>query len=411
MTERGFYIGIDIDDAYAVTSFYSVGMKEPATVSMIAGGEVFQIPLQIAKKKGIGQWFIGEETNRMAKEQPVTIVDDLFKRAIEREDVAIEGETYPSEELLVLFLRKIIGYASGLQGIREPEGLAFSVSVVDEHISKLLQRVGTKLGFDREQLIIMDRKSAFYYFTLNQQENLWLHDVCLYDYRDGRIKCLRLERNLSTMPQVIQIEEQVAEIDGQRQDESFYQLLQNHMRGHIISSVYLVGNEFDGGWMNLSLNFICRGRRAFIGKNLYAKGACYGAMAIKGQVQWPYVYLGDNEMKVNVSLKVKNCGREEFFTLLSAGESWFDTEASCDVILDDTNEVAIWLQRPNSRQAKVETLTLSDLPERENRTTRLRVTAKPLSDVKISILIKDLGFGEIVKGSDMSWEYIMLGEV
>ena len=53
MTERGFYIGIDIDDSYAVTSFYSAGMKEPATVSMIAGGEVFQVPVQIAKKKGI----------------------------------------------------------------------------------------------------------------------------------------------------------------------------------------------------------------------------------------------------------------------------------------------------------------------------------------------------------------------
>jgi len=411
VTERGFYIGIDIDDSYAVTSFYSAGMKEPATVSMIAGGEVFQIPVQIAKKKGIGQWFIGEETNRVAEGQQISIVEDLFKKAIEQEEVFLEGESYQAEELFVLFLRKLIGYASGLQGIREPEGLAFCVSVMDERIAKLLQRVGMKLGFAKEQLILMDRKSAFYYFALNQQENLWLHDVCLYDYRGGQIKCLRLERNLSTVPQLISIEEQVTELNSQEQDEAFYQLLQNHMKGHIISSVYLVGNDFDGGWMNLSLNFICRGRRAFMGKNLYAKGACYGAMAIMGEVQWPYAYLGDNEMKVNVSLKVKNSGREEFFTLLNAGESWFEAEGSCDVILDNTNEVAIWLQRPNSREAKVETLALSDLPERENRTTRLRIIAKPLSDVKVSILIKDLGFGEIVKGSDMSWEYIMLGEV
>lgn len=411
MTERGFYIGIDIDDSYAVTSFYSAGMKEPATVSMIAGGEVFQIPVQIAKKKGIGQWFIGEDANRMVETQQVSIVDRLVDRAIEQEAVLVEGESYPAEELLVLFLKKLIGYASGLQGVREPEGLALSVEVLDERLSKLLQRVGTKLGFSKEQLIIMDRKSAFYYFALSQQENLWLHDVCLYDYRDGQMKCLRLERNLSTVPQLITIEEQVAEICASEQDESFYQLLQNHMKGHIISSVYLVGNDFNGGWMNLSLNFICRGRRAFMGKNLYAKGACYGAMAINGQIPWSYAYLGDSEMKVNVSLKIRNRGREEFCTLLSAGASWFESEGSCDVILDDTNEVAIWLQRPNCRQAKVETLTLSDLPERENRTTRLRITAKPLSDVKVSILIKDLGFGEIVKGSDMSWEYIMLGEV
>lgn len=408
MADRGFYIGIDIDDTYAVTSFFTTGMKEPATVSMVAGSEVFQIPVQITKKKGIGQWFIGAEAERVAREQQVTVVDALFGRAMNQEELLIEGEHYPAEELLVLFLRKLIGYASGLQGMREPEGLAISAPKLDSENSKLLLRVGNKLGLTKEQFIIMDRKSAFYYFALNQQENLWLHDVCLYDYRDGRMKCLRLERNLSTEPQLVTIEEDMATLDVEQQDESFYQLLQAHMRGHIVSAVYLVGNAFDGDWMKLSLAFMCRGRRAFMGKNLYAKGACYAVMVAKGALPWAYAYLGDNEMKVNVSLKVKNRGKEEFCTLLSAGENWYEAEGSCEIIMDDTREVAIWLQPPNSRQAKVETLTLSDLPERESRTTRLRVTVKPLSDAKVRILIKDLGFGEIVKSSDMSWEYTVL---
>lgn len=407
MAERGFYIGIDIDDTYAVTSFFTTDMKEPATVSMVAGSEVFQIPVQITKKKGIGQWFIGAEAERVAREQQVTVVDALFSRTINQEELLIEGESYPAEELLVLFLRKLIGYASGLQGMREPEGIAISVDTLTGEISKLLLRVGDKLGLTKEQIIVLDRKSAFYYFTLNQQENLWLHDVCLYDYRDGQVKCLRLERNLSTVPQLVTIEENMAELDAEQQDEVFYQLLQAHMRGHIVSAVYLVGNAFDGGWMKLSLAFMCRGRRAFMGKNLYAKGACYAVMVAKGVIPWSYAYLGDNEMKVNVSLKVKNRSAEEFCTLISAGDNRYEAEGCCEVILDATNEVAVWLQLPNSRQAKVETLALSDLPERENRTTRLRIIAKPLSDSKVRIQIKDLGFGEIVKSSDMSWEYIM----
>lgn len=405
MADRGFYIGIDIDDTYAVTSFFSTGMKDVATVSMVAGSEVFQIPVQITKKKGIGQWFIGAEAERVACEQQVTVIDALFSRAVNQEELLIEGECYPAEELLVLFLKKLIGYASGLQGMREPEGLAISVDALNGEISKLLLRIGDKLGITREQMIVMDRKSAFYYFALNQQEDLWLHDVCLYDYRDGQVRCLRLERNLSTDPQLITIEEDVEELDEEQKDEAFYQLLQAHMRGHIISSVYLVGNAFDGDWMSMSLAFMCRGRRAFMGKNLYAKGACYAVMVASQVIPWPYAYLGDNEMKVNVSLKVKNRSVEEFCTLLSAGDNWYEAEGSCEVILDDTNEVAVWLQLPNSRQAKVETLTLSDLPERENRTTRLRVTARPLSDLQVRIQIKDLGFGEIVKSSEMSWEY------
>ena len=408
MAERGFYIGIDIDDSYAVTSYFATGMKDVATVSMVAGSEVFQIPTQITKKKGIGQWFVGAEAERIAQEQQVTVVDSLFSRALNQEELLIEGEYYPAEELLVLFLRKLIGYASGLQGAREPEGLAFSVVQLDGEMAKFLLKIGNRLGVAKEHLLIMDRKSAFYYFTMNQQENLWLHDVCLYDYRDGRMKCLCLERNLSTEPQLVTIQEDIAEIDAEHQDEAFYQLLQAHMRGHIVSAVYLVGNAFDGDWMNLSLAYMCRGRRAFMGKNLYAKGACYAVMVAKGMLPWRFAYLGDNEMKVNVSLKVKNRGKEEFCTLLSAGDNWYDAEGSCEIIMDDTKEVAIWLQPPNSRQAKVETLTLSDLPERENRTTRLRVSAKPLSDTKVQILIKDMGFGEIVKSSDMSWEYIVL---
>jgi len=407
VADRGFYVGIDIDDTYAVTSFLTAGAKEPATVSMVAGSEIFQIPVQITKKKGIGQWFIGVEAERIAREQQVTVVDALFSRAMNQEELLIEGEGYPAEELLVLFLRKLIGYASGLQGMREPEGLAISVDKLTGDTAKLLMRIGNKLGLAKEQLIILDRKSAFYYFALNQQPDLYLHDVCLYDYRDGVMKCLRLERNLSTVPQLVSITEDVAELNVERQDEAFYQLLQAHMRGHIVSSVYLVGNAFDGDWMQMSLAFMCRGRRAFMGKNLYAKGACYAVLKQMSKVPWPYAYLGDNEMKVNVSLKVKNRGKEEFCTLLSAGDNWYEAEGSCEVILDTTKEVAIWLQLPNSRQAKVETLALSDLPERENKTTRLRITAKPVSDSKVKILIKDLGFGEIVKSSDMSWEYNM----
>ena len=407
MEDRGFYIGIDMDDAYAVTSYFAVGMKEPATVSMIAGSEVYQIPVQITKKKSLGQWYIGEDAERVAQEQQVTVIDGLLTRALNQEELLIDGESYPAEELLLLFIRKLMLYASGLNGKQEPEGMAISVVEVTKELSQMFYRIGEKLGIASEKMMVLDRKSAFYYFTMNQKEDLWFHDVCLYDYRAGQMKCLRLERNLSMTPQLVTIGEESVEIDENRQDEAFYQVLQEHMRGHIVSAVYLVGNAFEGGWMQASLTFMCRGRRAFIGKNLYAKGACYGMLVAAGEVPWAYAYLGDNEMKVNVSLKVRNRGTEEFYTLISAGDNWYEAKGCCEVILDATKEVAIWLQLPNSRQAKVETLTLSDLPDRENRTTRLRIEAEPLSDATVKIRIKDLGFGEIVKSSDMIWEYTM----
>ncbi|MBR5126817.1 MAG: hypothetical protein IKU69_00130 [Roseburia sp.] len=363
MADCGFYIGIDIDDAYAVTSYITAGMAEPATVSMVAGSEVYQTAVPIAAKSD-------------------------------------------SEELNA-FVRKLISYACAACGKQEPDGLAITVPSVTREIFDFYRKIEEAYGISSEKCLVMDHKSAFYYFVMSQKEDLWLHDVCLYDYNGNQMQCLRLERNLSTEPQLVTIDETIMEMSTENQDDAFYELLLSHMNGHIISSVYLVGNAFDGGWMQNSLNYMCRGRRAFIGKNLYAKGACYGMLVSNRKVPWKFAYLGDNEMKANVNLKVRNCGKEEFYTLLSAGDNRYEAGGSCEVIADDTNEVAVWMQLPNSREAKVEVLTLSDLPERENRTTRLQIVANPVSDIEVCIQIKDMGFGEIVKSSNLTWEYIM----
>ena len=59
--ENRFYLGIDLDDKYAVLSCYEVNKKEPETFSLVAGSQNYQIPVMLAKKQGGGQWLIGEE--------------------------------------------------------------------------------------------------------------------------------------------------------------------------------------------------------------------------------------------------------------------------------------------------------------------------------------------------------------
>lgn len=375
MAQQGFYVGIDMDDTHAVVSFYEDGMKEPATVSMQPGTEVFQIPLQLKRKKEEGQWFIGTE------EIDETASCDTLKR--------------------------VLGHINGPGGAVIIKGLAFSVEKLDKQLVKLLWYVGETLGVKKEQIVLLDRKSAFYYFALSQPRELWAQEVSLFDYKEDGIQSFRLERNRNTNPQLVTIEEQYFKGNSDNRDEDFYQVLEQVFHGRMISSVYLVGNGFDGGWMKQSLAYMCKGRRAFAGKNLYAKGACYALMVIKDKKPWPYAYIGDNEMKVNVSIAVRNRGKKDFVTLLSAGDNWYEASGECDVILDDTKEIAIWLQAPDSRTANVEKLTLSDLPERENRTTRLRIKVTPLSDKQVKVEMKDMGFGELVKAKDKHWEYIM----
>ena len=59
MAER--YVGIDLNDKYAMISYYMEGMSEPGTFSMVTGNEVYQIPVCISKRKETSQWIYGEE--------------------------------------------------------------------------------------------------------------------------------------------------------------------------------------------------------------------------------------------------------------------------------------------------------------------------------------------------------------
>ena len=90
--EHRFYLGIDLDDQYAVISSYELNKKEPETFSAIAGSEIYQIPALITKKKGIGQWFVGEEAVRLAIAQGEEANGRLLSRAVGGEKVLLDGE-------------------------------------------------------------------------------------------------------------------------------------------------------------------------------------------------------------------------------------------------------------------------------------------------------------------------------
>ena len=117
--------------------------------------------------------------------------------------------------------------------------------------------------------------------------------------------------------------------------------------------------------------------------------------------------MGANAIKVNVSLKVKNNRKTEFLSLIDAGEKWYDISREYEVITEADPVIDLWLQFPYGRNAKIEKLELSDFPERPLRMSRLRIGVSASSDTEVRITIKDLGFGELMKGTSKIWEYTM----
>ena len=401
------YIGIDLSDKCAIVSFYQPHMNEPATTGTIAGSEIFAIPTLLARKKQSAQWFYGDEARKMAKTSEVICLDGLLRRAVSGETIRIEDETYESWELLGVFLKKVMEIPMKLGNIPRCDRLILSVERLSRENMEIFWKIAPKLGLRPDQFMVIDHKESFYYFALSQKEELWLHDVYLFEYDQENMHYYGLKRNPRTTPQVVTIKEGVRTPLVGDKDDAFLAMVQKAFENQIISTVYLVGEGFESKWMKNSLTYLCRGRRVFLGNNLFSKGACYAGYLRDHIEGWKCIYMGENEMKFNLSLKTKEKGNLSFYTLISAGKNWFETKGQCEVILSGTPEIDFWKQLPNSREAVIETLELTDLPQRPDRTTRLRITVTAIADDAVDVEIRDLGFGEIFKATDKVWKYTM----
>ncbi len=404
-----YYIGIDINNKYAMVSFLQLNMKEPETVSTIAGADVYQIPLVIARRKGIGQWYYGDEARKMSKSTEMVCIDQLLKRAVNSEKIVIEDDTFMAEDLLALFIKKVMALPAKMGNPSVCDKLVICIDRLTKENMRMFAGILPKIGLNSKQFMVIDRKESFYYFTLNQEKSLWIHDVCLFLCENNNMRFYDLGRDLRTTPQVVTIDESQRIVMDEKADKDiqFTKIINQVFEKRVISTVYLVGDEFGEGWMKQSVSVLCRGRRVFMGNNLFSKGACYAAKSRDFEDEWPFVYMGENEMKFNLSLKVKDKGELSFYNLISAGTNWFEAKGQCELIICGSYEVDFWKQLPKSREAKIETLELADMPVRPDRATRIRITATPVSDDKIDIEIKDLGFGEIFRSSNKVWHYEM----
>lgn len=402
-TGKKIDIGIDLDGDVAMVSF-SCGGSEPETVSPLAGSEIFAIPLAICLKKN-GGWAYGEEARRVAKSGLGQCEDHLLERALRGEQVQMGEKLFALSDLLAMFLKKMVTMAGRLGPMVSLSCLVITTRILDVPMIRLLQECVKTMQLSEASVHFMDHKESFFFYGSNQPSEFSSHDMGLFEYRGRQMQFWCLEHGRASRPQLLSVREERYGFEAEQADEVFSRIIPQAFGKQIITTVYLVGDGFENGWMKQSLQLLCQGRRVFLGKNLFSKGACFAAMHMDDTAPRRFVYIGENEMKCNVSLKVYERGNLSFYTLVTAGVPWFEAEGSCEVVIDGTPTIDFWIQQPNSREARIETVALSALPERENRTTRMIIDAVPKSDHEVRVTLTDIGLGELVPGTGKKWEY------
>lgn len=406
-TAGEWYIGIELGNRWTQVSCYHENMMEPETRSTVAGTELYRIPTAICKRKLTGKWCFGEEASRMAETGEGIYVDYLLNRALKQEKVLMDKE-YQAEDLLLVFLRKVLRIALPAKGTEAVSKCVFSVKEVTEELVALLGRISKELGITKEQLVIQDYRESFYAYAVCQEPALWQYDVMLFSCNGEEIWQKQLSCSRKTKPRIAEVEEvclgKLPE-DVKEWDLAFAHMLQNTMSGRIVSSVYLIGSGFEGNWMKESLQIICRGRRAFQGKNLYTKGACYSGMLEVHQEEAETVYFCDYKIQEHTFIKVTKGDSSYFYPLLEAGSNRHQVEKQLRILLEGEAVLELWVQSPGSPEARIESLELPDLPISETERCRLALSLFSGEEDRIFLKIRDIGWGELYPGSNMEWEY------
>ena len=329
-------VGYDLGKDYAQISCYVTGREEEiTTLSSVAGSQVYTIPLVLSKRQGVNQWFYGSEALRHAEEEEGILVEHLLKLAKDGEPVQIDGTTLDPVALLTLFLKRSLGMLSQMTSTERIGALMITCEELDAGMLEVLTQAVEALHLKTDAVCFQSHRESFYYYNLYQPENLWKQGSVLCEYRDSSIQTYYMECNRHTTPVVTYIEEREFPFPVEKSDEKFLEIATQLCENRMVSSVYLIGEEFSQEWMKESLRYLCRGRRVFQGNNLFSKGACYSMMerlhpSENGQ---NHVYLGQDKLKSNIGMKVRRQGEESYQALLDAGINWYEAQNTMEFYL------------------------------------------------------------------------------
>lgn len=414
----GDIIGYELNERYCQISYYNEEQQEPQTLETVVDN--YQIPLVIGKKGDA--WCIGNDAKRLQVTKEGVTAERLYERAVHKEKVALGGDSYDAMWLLAKFVEISI---EKFVRIRQ---FVFTVPKLSVDIGRMLKGIGQRAGISRNCIYVQDYKESFCNYMLYQPKELWQYEAALFHCDRHEVKAYMLRKirtgfgkgkdTFITVDEVASA--QMAElsavypvlnVDRAREaDVRFKQFIQGVFEKKLVSSVFLVGEGFENSWYPQSLKVLCNGRRAFLGNNLYSKGACYTAYRRTMDYKEAPIYLDETKMMDQICLKLRIQGQDKWYPIVSWGNRWYEADSQCEVLLENTDDIEIHVESLVGAEMQVQKVSLEGLPKRKNYTLRLRVKTLFLDEKRCRISFKDMGFGEFFPATDFYVEKeILLG--
>ena len=418
--KHSYVIGYDLNDQVSQISYYELHKDVPLTLPDEEEDLKLGVPTVLCKRKDVSQWYYGKEAEKVVSRGEGTLVGKLLSFARSGARIELEGEAYDCVDLLVLFVRRSLNQLSMITEPDQVEAMIFTVDTLEGRSIDVLSKVASALPIPREKIFFQTYEESSFYYVLHQPDELWEHDVAVFDYSNQYMRAYHLWMNRRTTPVVsfvdrsdftelktpsLMLGEEPTDDSKDYLDEYVLHTIHSLISAKTVGTVFLIGDGFDESWCKKTLKYLCMGRRVFQGKNLYSKGACYCAKDKINpcDLNKKYVFLGDDKLKFNVGLQMRKGQEEEYFALADAGENWYEAKKQFECILDEGSYVNFMITPLDGKEKQVLSVELIGLPTRPERATRLRVMMEMKSETNLKIRIQDLGFGELFPSSGKVW--------
>ncbi len=408
-------LGIDISKDYTLVGYMCDGMPEPDSMSIAKEEKRYLIPTCMYKMQNVDQWFIGEEAAFRAKDEGESgnYIDNFLEAVENKGTYVIEEREYKAKELLGIYIELLVEKAREILNFQSVSHIAVTIEKTEKNVLDTILGKLRIMGYKEENIRVINHTEAFIYYVINQKRELWVNDVVIFDFSNHHFKYRRMRTVKNRVPSVISVEEEdfsklmdmtymSTDADRARLDEKFLRLVQEKFGKNVISSVFLTGVGFYDEWADKSIKEICTRRRVFKGYNLFVKGACYAALKRYNNItDTEYIFSCNGRTRNNIGMTIKHRDRSISVLLSKAGSNWYEAGVRTECILDDTSELEFIVSSLDNGVSEKVIVDLSIFPERENKTTRVEMVISYIDDNSFEIIVKDLGFGDFFKASNM----------
>ncbi len=401
--------GIDLTDDAAQISYCFGPESEVVTEQSGDEEENFSVPVVAFRKKNTDRFVFGYKALEEAERNAAEPFDNLLGAALSGNKLFDEvGEVDPVT-LLGMFLSWLLHMPKETADA-EARALVISVPVVSELLPNVLMEAVHRGGIRIPEIRFVSHAESFFYYAMSQPVELWRNGVILFDYDDEHFEYRKIIIDGRTRPALVTTEgkeypEMIPFHTGQpeQMDSIFLEAAHEAIGRDRPSVIYLTGKRFEVRWERDTLRYLCSIGRVFQGQNLYSKGACHAARDV---ISWSrlssrYLFLDDDSLKQNVSIRCISEGRESQLPVIDAGISWYNAESHVEVLLGTDREVTVVLTGMMDGSERNVVLRLDWMPERPARASRVGMDFRFTEKDRLEVTITDLGFGDLFRATGL----------